>query len=123
MTLFREYLRIDTVHPKPDYGEEGTGGTGGQCGRQGWRHGSFPSTRLWTGLWTHLPGSLGQACHDPGVGECSCALSLLVPAVWGPCRDFLPPVAWQTHGPASSFHAALAPGQTFALPLRTSLSC
>uniref|UniRef100_A0A8B9ESY3 N-acyl-aliphatic-L-amino acid amidohydrolase n=1 Tax=Anser cygnoides TaxID=8845 RepID=A0A8B9ESY3_ANSCY len=63
-----------------------------------------------------------MACHDPGVGECSCALSLLVPAVWGPCRDFLPPVAWQTHGPASSFHAALAPGQTFALPLRTSLS-
>lgn len=29
VTLFRQYLRIDTVHPKPDYGEEGTGGDWG----------------------------------------------------------------------------------------------
>lgn len=25
VTLFREYLRIDTVHPKPDYGKDGGG--------------------------------------------------------------------------------------------------
>uniref|UniRef100_A0A8C5UBD8 Uncharacterized protein n=1 Tax=Malurus cyaneus samueli TaxID=2593467 RepID=A0A8C5UBD8_9PASS len=28
VTLFREYLRIDTVHPKPDYGEDGETGWG-----------------------------------------------------------------------------------------------
>lgn len=67
-----------------------------------------------------LPGSLGQGCDEPGVGERGCALSLLVPLVWGCCRDFRPPVARQTRGPASPFRAALAPGQTFVLPLRTS---
>lgn len=29
VTLFREYLRIDTVHPKPDYGEGGRDSPGG----------------------------------------------------------------------------------------------
>lgn len=122
MTLFRQYLRIDTVHPKPDYGEEGTGGSGGRWRRHGWRHSSVPSTSLWCGLWTLLPGSLGQGCDEPGVGERGCALSLLVPLIWGRCRDFRPPVARQTHGPASPFRAALGLGQTFVSPLRTSLS-
>lgn len=32
VTLFREYLRIDTVHPKPDYGEDGETGWGAMWG-------------------------------------------------------------------------------------------
>lgn len=32
VTLFREYLRIDTVHPKPDYGEHGGTGRGAVWG-------------------------------------------------------------------------------------------
>lgn len=32
VTLFREYLRIDTVHPKPDYGEDGGDRTGSCAG-------------------------------------------------------------------------------------------
>lgn len=33
VTLFREYLRIDTVHPKPDYGEESRDVVGTQGSR------------------------------------------------------------------------------------------
>lgn len=32
VTLFREYLKIDTVHPKPDYGEDGGDGVGSCAG-------------------------------------------------------------------------------------------
>ena len=32
VTLFREYLRIDTVHPKPDYGEDGGDRMGSRAG-------------------------------------------------------------------------------------------
>lgn len=38
VTLFREYLKIDTMHPKPDYGEDGWDR---MCSHMGIQQGGF----------------------------------------------------------------------------------
>lgn len=90
VTLFREYLRIDTVHPKPDYGEDGGGQDGEACGEL--------ATQLCSsGLWTWLPESLARAVLIVVLrNKHLCALSLLVSLIGTgmslhPELPFLPP--------------------------------
>lgn len=79
VTLFREYLRIDTVHPKPDYGEDGWGagrGTVRGSGNAAWQLRSLD------------PGAqvLHGGCFDRGIKE-QTALCLISAGTFGWGRD------------------------------------
>lgn len=80
VTLFREYLRIDTVHPKPDYGEDGGDGTGSSAGI--WQCGDSAMRLCSSGLWTWVPESSAGAVLIVVLRSGHvCALSLLAPLV------------------------------------------